>query len=167
MRRRRLISASTRPLYFTVRRQTLPMNVPSRLTFYSAEYALDGGSTRLYAWDENGAERRVYLPRNFYSDGSSVPCQRAGLLYFDDERIPVRSALESDLLRLLREAMLAPCSVPRPGEMKLTPPFTVVGKDLEKLVRGTEEENLRLLVQSVITYVESDAYGPARIAQQL
>ena len=167
MRRRRLISASTRPLYFTVRRQTLPMNVPSRLTFYSAEYALDGGSTRLYAWDENGAERRVYLPRNFYSDGSSVPCQRAGLLYFDDERIPVRSALESDLLRLLREAMLAPCSVPRPGEMKLTPPFTVVGKDLEKLVRGTEEENLRLLVQSVITYVESDAYGPARTAQQL
>jgi hypothetical protein len=154
-------------VHLNIRRRTLPMNVPSRLTFYSAEYALDGGSTRLYAWDEHGAEHRVYLPRDFYSDGSSVPRQRTGLLYFDDERIPVRSALESDLLRLFREAMLAPRSVLRPGEMKLTPPFTVVGKDLEQLVRGTEEENLRFLVDSVITYVESDAYGSAGTAQQI
>ena len=47
--------------------------------------------------------------------------------------------------------------------MKLTRPFAVVGDDLERLVQGTAEDNLRLLVESVITYVESDAYGSAGI----
>jgi hypothetical protein len=31
-------------------------------------------------------------------------------------------------------------------------------------VRGTEEDNLRLLVDSVIAYIESDAYASAGIA---
>jgi hypothetical protein len=140
------------------------MNVPLRLTFYSADYALDGGSTTLYATDEHGAEHHVFLPRNFYSDGSSRPRQTTGLLYFDDELIPVRSAAESNLLRLFREAPLAPRSVPRPDSMNLTSPFAVVGDDLERLVRGTEEDNLRFLVDSVIAYIESDAYGSAGIA---
>jgi len=48
--------------------------------------------------------------------------------------------------------------------MKLTSPFAVVGDDLERLVRGTEEDNLRFLVDSVIAYIESDAYGSAGIA---
>ena len=133
------------------------MNMPVRLTFYSADYALDGGSTTLYATDEHGKEHRVYLPRGFTSDGSRT----TGLLYFDDELIPARSTLESNLLKLFRDAELAHRSVPRPGEMKLTPPFTVVGDDLERLVRGTADDNLRYLVDSVITYVESNAYGSA------
>jgi len=137
------------------------MDMPLRLTFYSAAYTLDGGSTTLYATDEHGKEHRVYLPRGFDSDGSSTPRQTTGLLYFNGELIPVRSALESNLLRLLREALLAPRSVPRPGAMKLTPPFAVVGDDLDRLVRGTAEDNLRFLVDTVISYVESDAYGAA------
>jgi hypothetical protein len=51
--------------------------------------------------------------------------------------------------------------------MKLTSPFTVVGYDLERLVRGTAGDNLRFLVDSVITYVESDAYGSAGISGDL
>ena len=140
------------------------MNIPLRLTFYSAAYALDGGSTTLYATDEQGKEHRVYLPRGFDSDDPSAPRQTTGLLYFDNELIPVRSPLEANLLRLFREALLAPRSVPRPGAMKLTPPFAVVGDDLERLARGTADDNLRFLVDSVITYVESDAYGSADIA---
>lgn len=135
------------------------MDIPLRLTFYSAGYALDGGSTTLFATDEQGKEHRVYLPRGFDSNGG----QTTGLLYFDGELIPVRSAFESNLLRLFREAQLAHRSIPRPGAMKLTAPFAVVGDELERVVRGTAEENLRLLVDSVITYVESDAYGSADI----
>jgi hypothetical protein len=137
------------------------MNLPLRLTIYDAEYALDGGSTWLHATDENGAEHHLHLPRNFYSDGGSAPCQTTGRLYFDDELIPVRSPLEANLLQLLREAQLASRSVPRPGAQKLTPPFAVVGDDLERLVRGSPEDNLRFLVGSVIAYIESDAYGAA------
>jgi len=158
----RLSGVVVRPLNFTVRRRIAPMNVPSNLTFYSAAYALDGGSTKLYATDEHGTEHHIYLPRDFHGD--SEPRRTIGLLYFDDELIPVRSALESQLLRLFREARLAPRSVPKPGSMKLMPPFAVVGEDLEQLVRGTPEENLRFLVDSVITYVESDAYGSAGTA---
>jgi len=139
------------------------MNVPGHLTFYSADYALDGGSTTLCATDENGSEHRVYLPRGFDSTGNRT----TGLLYFDDELIPARSTLESKLLNLFREAELAHRSVPRPGEMKLTSAFTVVGYDLERLVRGTVGDNLRFLVDSVITYVESDAYGSAGISGDL
>ena len=35
------------------------MNLPLRVTFYSADYALDGGSTTLYATDEHGAEHHA------------------------------------------------------------------------------------------------------------
>jgi len=84
-----------------------------------------------------------------------------------DELIPARSRLESKLLKLFREAELAHRSVPRPGELKLTSPFTVVGQDLERLVRGTAGDNLRFLVDSVITYVESDAYGSAGISKTI
>ena len=140
------------------------MTLPSRLTFYDASYRLDGGTTTLYATDEHGAEHRVYLPRELLSASSSTHYQTTGVLYFDSELIPVRSALESNLLRLFRQALLAPRSVPRPGSMQLTPPFAVVGDDLERLVRGTAEDNLRFLVDSVISYVESDAYGAAGTA---
>jgi hypothetical protein len=139
------------------------MNLPLQLTFYSASYALDGGSTTLYATDEHGTEHRVYLPRGFHCDGSSTPRQKTGLLNFDGEVIPARSAIESNLLKLFREVLLAPRSVPTPGAMKLTRPFSVVGDDLERLVQGTAESNLRFLVDSVITYIESDAYGSAGI----
>ena len=77
----------------------------------------------------------------------------------------LRSRLESKLLRLFREAQLAPRSVPIPGSQKLTPPFGVVGDDLERLVRGTPEDSLRFLMGSVITYIESDAYGSAGIPE--
>ena len=143
------------------------MNLPWRLTFYEATYALDGGSTELYATDEHGAEHHVHLPRNIYSDDSSTPRQTIGLLYFDGELIPARSALESNLLRLFREASLAPRDVPRPDSMKLTAPFTVVGDDLKWLVRGTAEDNLRFLVDSVITYIESDRYGSTGTRQAI
>ena len=38
-------------------------------------------------------------------------------------------------------------------------PVTVVGDDLERLVRGTAKDNLRWMVDSVISYVESATYG--------
>lgn len=137
------------------------MNIPLRLTFHDAEYALDGGSITLHATDERGAEHHVYIPRNIYSDGGT-PRHPTGLLYFDNELIPVRSDLEHRLLRLFRESRLVPASTPRPGSEKLTPPFTVVGDDLKRLVRGTPEGNLRWLVGSVISFVESDSYARSR-----
>jgi len=115
------------------------------------------------ATDEHGGEHRVYLPRGFDSTGNRT----TGLLYFDEQLIPARSTLESKLLKLFREAELAHRSVPRAGEVKLTSPFTVLGQDLERLVRGTADDNLRFLVDSVITYVESDAYGSAGISKTI
>ena len=131
------------------------MNLPSRLTVHDASYALDGGTTTLFATDEQGAEHRIRLPRNIESN----LCQTTGQLYFDGELVPVRSLLESNVLRLLKDAVLAPRSTLRPGSLKLEPPFGVAGDDLKRLVAGSADENLRWLVDSVITYVEADAYG--------
>jgi len=64
------------------------------------------------------------------------------------------------VLRLLREAELAPRPEPGPGVMKLTQ-IAVAGEDLERLVRASPGEGLRYLVDSVIDYVESDAYAAA------
>jgi len=134
------------------------MKLPSLLTFHDADYALDGGSTTLYATDELGGEHRVYLPRNIYSD-AGTPRRVTGLLYLDDELVPVRSALESDLMRLFRRGRCVPSSTPRPGCEKVEGPVTAVGKDLERLVRGTPQDNLRWLVDSVISYVASEIYA--------
>ena len=89
----------------------------------------------------------------------SDPGPTARQLRFDSEPVPVRSLLESNLLRLCKEAQLAPRSIPSLGVSAFTPPFAVAGDDLERLSRGGPDENLRWLVQSVIDYVESDAYG--------
>ena len=138
------------------------MNLPSRLTFYSAAYRLDGGSTTLYATDEHGREHRVFLPREFHSDGDGGLRQTTGRCYFDDEQVPVRSLLESNLLRLFRDAQCEHRWVPRPGLEKIEGPVAALGDDLERLVRGTPDDNLRWLVDSVISSIESDAYGASK-----
>ena len=139
------------------------MNLPARLTFYSADYTLDGGSTTLYAIDEHSTEHRIYLPRNIYSDSDLRLRHTTGRLYFDDDLVPVRSSLESNLLRLIKDAQCEPRSEPGPGWEKLEGPVVAMGDDLERLVRGTPEDNLRWLVGSVISYIESDGYGSAGI----
>lgn len=73
--------------------------------------------------------------------------------------MPLRSPFEANLLLLIKHAVLAPRMIARPGSFKLKPPLAVAGDDLKSIVAGTPDENLRRLVDSVISYVESDAYG--------
>lgn len=132
------------------------MSLPSRLTFYNASYAFDGGTTTLYATDEQGAEHRVVIPRSIdFNPGPTI-----GRLHFDGELVPVRSLLESNLLRLFKEAELAPdLAPPPPGAVTFDPPYGVAGDDLKRLIGYSPEERFRRLVDSVIDCVESDAYG--------
>jgi len=131
------------------------MILPSRLIFYDASYRLDGGTTTLYARDEQGVEHRILLPRNM----DSQRCPTTDQFYFDGELVPACSPLESNLLRLLKEAELTSRSAPQPGSLRLKPSYGVAGDDLKRLLSSTPEANLRRLVNNVITYLESDSYG--------
>jgi len=73
--------------------------------------------------------------------------------------VPGRSPIEANLVQLVKQAVLAPRMIARPGSFELKPTFAVADDDLERVVAGTPDENLRRLVDSVIKYVESDAYG--------
>ena len=131
------------------------MTLPSRLTFHAASYRPDGGTTTLCATDEHGLEHCVLLPRNIDSNLS----QTTGQLYFDGELVPVRSLFESNLLRLFNEAQLVPGSISEPGALRLDPPIGVAGDDFRRLLDSQPVKRLRWLLDSVIAYVESDAYG--------
>ena len=85
--------------------------------------------------------------------------QTKGQLYLDGESVPGRSPIEANLVQLVKQAVLAPRMIARPGSFELKPPFAVADDDLERVVAGTPDENLRRLVDRVIKYVESDAYG--------
>ncbi len=111
----------------------------------------------MYATDERGVEHRVVIPRSIdFNPGPTI-----GRLHFDGELVPVRSLLESNLLRLFKEAELAPKSTPPPpGAVTFDPPCGIAGDDLKRLIGYSPEERFRRLVDSVINCAEGDAYGP-------
>jgi hypothetical protein len=133
------------------------MDLPSRLTFHNSAYALDGGTTDLYATDERGAEHYVTLGQHAYVEPVSDP----GRLHFDGEAIAVRSAVESDLLALLKAAEVRvvpdPSGSHRPsadGPKR----FAVIVADIKRVLSRTPEENVRGLLSDVIAFVESPRY---------
>jgi len=91
VRPRRASGVVVWPLNFTDRRRRPPMNVPSHLTFYSADYALDG-STRLYATDEHGAERAV---RRLWFRAAGAENQCAPVALIGRQRGPLNFTVRS------------------------------------------------------------------------
>lgn len=134
------------------------MNLPSHLEITDASYALDGGTTTLFATDEVGAAHRIMLVQHVFTEQTSNAKRLPGRLYFDGDPVLVRSEYESDLIRLLRAAQLAPSSIVCPGSKQLTEPFGVAGHDLKRLLTSTPEENLSRLVSDLISFVESEVY---------
>lgn len=137
------------------------MNLPARLTFHNYAYALDGGTTILYATDERGGEHYVTLGQHAYvapvSKGGRIP----GRLHFDGEAIAVRSAGESELLALLRAAEVrvvpdssGPDRPPADGPRR----FAVIGDDIKRVLSRSPEDNVRELLMDVIAFVESPRY---------
>jgi hypothetical protein len=137
------------------------MDLPSRLTFHNCAYALDGGTTVLYAADERGAEHYVTLGQHAYVEPVSDCGRIPGRLHFDGQAIAVRSPVESDLLARLKAAEV--WVVPDPSESHRpsadeSKRFAVIGADIKRVLSRTPEENVRGLLSDVIAFVESPRY---------
>lgn len=99
---------------------------PSWLTVCDSMYALDGGTILLQAFDEAGGEHRIVLAQHMSPDPGPSQDRIPGRLYFDDELVPIRSELESRLLRLFRAAEVR-CE-PTPDEVRRS--------QIERISRG-------------------------------
>src|SRR5262245_43550965 len=132
--------------------------LPKRLVVSDCAFYLDGGTIVLTCSGELGASHVIMLVQSMFPDGNT--CGIPGRLYFDDELIPIRSELESQLLSLLRDAELR--YVPRPGESDdatpLSPNHIILGDDIKEVLARDAEGNLKALLAKVIETVESPRY---------
>lgn len=135
------------------------VTLPSRLTVHDAAYALDGGTTSLRARDEAGREHAVLLVQHSRPEASPSFDAVPGRLYYDGELVPIRSALESGILSLLKSAEVRYVEPHHQGEpLQLSPNALILGDDIrDVLTRGTED-NIRALTARVVGFVESDEY---------
>ncbi|HKB40228.1 MAG TPA: hypothetical protein VKD72_27610 [Gemmataceae bacterium] len=135
------------------------MATPKQLTLHSSAYCLDGGTVLLTGTDEDGRAHAVMLVQNRFPGGNT--CGIPGRLYFDDELIPLRSDLESEVLALLRAADVRciPEASEQAGErVQLSPNALILGDDIKQVLSRGPEDNIRGLRDQVIATVESPAY---------
>lgn len=105
------------------------MVLPSQLVLRGCGFAGDGGTIRLDATDERNVKHEIVLTQHAYHYTRDPRCI-SGRLYFDGEIVPIRSALETGIVALLRAAEL----------------------------RSQNESALRAAVREVTEFVDSPRY---------
>src|SRR5579885_2533004 len=108
------------------------MAFPMRLTVSSFAYALDCGTTRLWATDEAGRDHTVMLVQHAFPQASPSLGAIPGRLYFDGELVPMRTELETRLLCLLRAAEVhySPARAPCGKRIELSSNMDIIGDDI-------------------------------------
>ena len=135
------------------------MALPTRLTFHNCGYRLDGGSAHLYARDETGTEHVLTLWQHASVSPVDDDQRTPGRLYFDEDIAPIRSAIESELLNLLKGADFDVAPAITPNRVEKGPRrFAVGSKDIEDFLSSSPEDNVRRLVANIIAFVESEEY---------
>src|SRR5262245_38149172 len=116
--------------------------LPAQLTIYDCAYCLDGGTISLAAIDDAGAEPSIVLIKHRSPRPSEdvIP----GRLYFDHVLVPIRSELESQLVRLLRaaECQSSPGEEESSERIKFSPNVVVLGEDIRQVLTRSPEDNL-------------------------
>ena len=127
-----------------------------RLTLLDCEYVLDGGSMCLSLRDAGGGEHTVTLMQHAFPDGED-----AGKLYADGQLVPIRSALETQVLAALAAAEIAPAPEEPRAEAQnvdLNRTTIIFGDDIRDFLTREPDENLRALRDQLIAFVQSDEY---------
>lgn len=136
------------------------MAFPQRLSIHNSAFALDGGTTCLQAVDEAGREHAVTLVQHAFPQASRSLDALPGRLYFDGELVPMRSALEAEVLQLLRTAEIRyHATLPERGEtFQLSPNALIFGEDIRAALTSGPEENMRAMTARIIDFVASEQY---------
>ena len=130
------------------------MLIPSKLTLVESSFWLDGGSITLHAVTDSGEKCRVHLCQR------SLAATGAGWLYFNEERVEVRSDEETKIVELLRAAPIELKREERPSSSE--PPISknamILSEDIKEFFESTPEQNLRKFRDEIVRFVESDEY---------
>lgn len=134
------------------------ITLPGRLAVHGFGYALDGGTTWLKTTDETGRERGIMLVQHGHPQPSSSWQAVPGRLYFDGELIPLRSPTEAGIISLLRIADVNYTGAV-PDHPPLPPDAAIFGGgEIRQVLTGAPQESLRMLVDGITRFVESDEY---------
>lgn len=131
-----------------------------RLIFWS--YALDGGTTTLYAVTDKGHRCIIRLNQHaIFDDYSPSENDAPGRLLFNDSLIDVRSDSEGKLIDLLKGATLKLIS----GDdlRGLSDNATTIVPVLDGMTIADEKNTLKMCRDEIVEFVLSDAY--IKIAQ--
>jgi hypothetical protein len=132
------------------------MQLPTQITIVNSCFFLDGGTVILHAITTDGAKCEIQLNQRVFAEFYANP----GRLYFNQELVEVRSADESRIVQLLKDATVkATVREPTPTD---NPPISknalILGDDIREVLESTPEENLRRFRDQIVAFVESDEY---------
>lgn len=141
---------------------TEEIEIPGTLTVVNAAYAFDGGSIWLGARDAGGTRHGILLVQHM-SRRSSRAEWLPGRLYYDGKLLPVRSQAEKRLVEALRAAQIRPePASPVQSDDRISPSALLLGEDIREYLSAVERdetEAIRLLVERLVTFVQSEAYA--------
>jgi len=130
------------------------VQIPSKITLVESSFWLDGGSVTLHAVTESGEKCRVHLCQRCF------PGSDAGRLYFNGERVEVRSDDERGIVALLRAAPIVLKREPRApsSEPPISKNAMILSEDIKEVLESTPEQNLRRFRDDIVRFLESDEY---------
>jgi hypothetical protein len=129
---------------------------PRRIVVRDSAYALDGGTIHLRASDERGRELGILLVQHAFPQHIPSMSVLPGRLYFGSQLVPIRSALEERVLRLLCEAEVQAPPPPPPQPPRKN--MLVIGDDIKAVMSRTPEENCRAFLREIVEFVRSERY---------
>ncbi len=133
------------------------MTLPKSLVLRSSQYWMDGGTASISGTDETEQSHVVMLVQSAFPWGNTFGIP--GRLYFDDELVPLRSELESQVLAVLRAAEVRDIPPGDCGEpILLSQNALILDDDIKQVLSRGPEDNIRGLRDKIVATVESPEY---------
>jgi hypothetical protein len=146
------------------------MEIPEKITIVDGYYFTDGGSIVLLVEEPDKTRHQITLGQHLFLEMFD-PNLLPGRLYWDHLLVPVRSAMEAEVIDLLRSGEIIPDEPleRESGEGSTGDgPVVVVGDDLKEYyakVADGKNEVIRHLIEKVVGFVGSREY--VRIARKI
>jgi len=132
------------------------LDIPAQITIVDSSFFLDGGTVALHAITDDGLKCSIQLNQRVFSDFYADP----GRLFFNGERIDVRSDKESQIVRLLKTASIE--SVIKEPPPNSSPPISknalILGDDIRQFFESSPQSNLERFRNQIVEFIESDEY---------
>ena len=110
----------------------------------------------LCAIADDGEEHSIRLNQRVFSDFYPNP----GCLYFNDERVDVRSEEESRIVQVLKTASIE-SAIPESLQSRNAPiskDALILSDDIRQFLKSSPQDNLRRFRDEIVAFIESDEY---------